>query len=289
MSSLKSPWPLLFRVVDSVTNSQRNARTPSQDLPQLDDLDRSIYQWQMWTEGLGEEGQRKLKAAKVLISRIGGLGGIVAYQLAAAGVGKLVLAHAGNIKHSDLNRQLLMTFDRIGSSRVDSAKSRLGELNPRIDIQVIDQNICDRNADALIADVDLVVDCAPLFVERFAMNRAIVSQNKPMVECAMYEFEGSLTTIQPGLTPCLACLSPTAPTAWRREFPVFGCVSGTVGCLAACEVIKLITGLGEPLAGKMLMMDLNNMTFVTRRIYRDPDCAICGSIAQRGVNFDPVI
>ncbi|MEQ1827747.1 MAG: HesA/MoeB/ThiF family protein [Pirellula sp.] len=253
----------------------RDRTLPPSILPPLDELDRSIYEWQMWANGVGETGQRQLKAASVLVTRIGGLGGTVAYQLAAAGVGRIVIAHAGNIKHSDLNRQLLMTYDRIGTSRVESAKSRLLELNPRMQIDCIPENVNDQNADRLVANVDIVVDCAPLFEERYALNRAIVAQSKPMVECAMYEFEGSLTTIIPGKTPCLACISPTAPKAWRREFPVFGAVSGTFGCMAATEVIKLITGVGQPLAGRMLMCDLAAMDFSILSVRKNENCLIC--------------
>ena len=110
------------------------------------------------------------------------------------------------------------------------------------------------------------------------MNRAIVQQSKPMVECAMYEYEGSLTTIVPGVSPCLACLSPVAPKAWRREFPVFGAVAGTVACMASMEVIKLITGVGETLSGTMLTMDLANMSFSKRKLHRNPNCNVCNGI-----------
>lgn len=250
-------------------------------LPTLDELDRSIYEWQMWADGIGELGQRKLKGASVLISRVGGVGGTVAYQLAAAGIGTIILAHAGNIKHGDLNRQLLMSYDRIGQSRVETAKSRLLALNPRLNVEIFNENISELNAQELVCKANIVVDCAPLFEERFAMNRAIVNQGKPMVECAMYEYEGSLTTILPGKTPCLACLSPVAPTAWRREFPVFSAVSGTVGCMAAMEVIKLIAGVGEPLAGTMLTMDLATMTFSRRNIHRNPDCVVCSEFIAK--------
>lgn len=250
------------------------------ELPQLDESDRSIYEWQMWADGIGEMGQRKLKASSVLISRIGGVGGTVAYQLAAAGVGKLILAHAGDIKPSDLNRQLLMTHDRIGQSRIESAKVRLLGLNPRLNLEIRNENVNGRNAEELVSKADIVVDCAPLFEERFAMNRAIVRQGKPMVECAMYEFEGSLTTILPGTTACLACLSPDPPAAWRREFPVLGAVAGTVACLAAMEVIKLITGVGETLAGSMLTMDLGSMTFTRRKLHRNLNCGVCGNLAN---------
>jgi molybdopterin/thiamine biosynthesis adenylyltransferase len=103
-------------------------------LPHLTDEEKATYEWQMWVPGFGEEGQRRLRGSSVLISRVGGLGGLVAYQLAAAGIGRLVLAHAGNVRPSDLNRQLLMTHDGLGKSRIESARRRLLELNPRLDI-----------------------------------------------------------------------------------------------------------------------------------------------------------
>lgn len=238
----------------------------------------ATYQWQMWVSDFGIAGQEKLKSAAVLVSRIGGLGGLVAYQLAAAGIGKLVLAHAGNVKPSDLNRQLLMTHQWIGKPRIESARQRLLELNPRLEIETVNENIDESNAAALVGQVDLVVDCAPLFEERLAMNRQAVLQRKPLVECAMFDLEASLTCMVPGQTPCLACLTPSPPAAWRREFPVFGAVSGTVGCLAAMEAIKLLAGFGEPLLGTMLTMDLRTMHFRRRNIQRRPNCEVCGSI-----------
>jgi molybdopterin/thiamine biosynthesis adenylyltransferase len=231
----------------------------------------------MWVDDFGETGQEKLKASSVLVSRVGGLGSVVAYELAAAGVGTLVLAHAGNIQPSDLNRQLLMTDAALGTSRVESAKRRLMELNPRLNIVAVSENVNSRNAAALIEQVDLVVDCAPMFDERFAMNREAVRQNTPLVECAMYDLEASLTTVIPGLTPCLACLHPEVPPVWRREFPVFGAVSGTVGCLAAMEAIKVIAGFGHPLAGIMVTANLRDMTFSRRKIQRRSDCEVCGT------------
>lgn len=244
----------------------------------ITDEERAVYEWQIWVEDFGEPGQEALKGASVLISRVGGLGSVVAYELAAAGVGKLVLAHAGNVKPSDLNRQLLMTHDWLGRPRVESAARRLKELNPRIEIVAVGENVDESNAAQLVGQVDLVVDCAPLFEERFAMNRAAVSQQKPLVECAMYDLEASLTNVIPGRTPCLACLIPETPSVWKREFPVFGAVSGTVGCLAAMEAIKLIAGFGQPLQNEMLMCDLREMTFRRRRIRRDPACRVCGDL-----------
>jgi molybdopterin-synthase adenylyltransferase len=243
----------------------------------LTDTERSIYEWQIWVDDFREQGQEVLKAASVLVSRVGGLGSVVAYQLAAAGIGKLVLAHAGNVKPSDLNRQLLMTHDWLGRPRVESAERRLKELNPRLEIVAVPENVSEANVDRLVDQVDLIVDCAPLFEERFAMNRAAVTQGKPIIECAMYDLDFSLTSVIPGQTPCLACLTPEPPPAWKREFPVFGAVSGSVGCLAAMEAIKILAGFGEPLTGILLSGDLRTMTFSRRRIQRNPDCAVCAA------------
>ncbi|MBI5384805.1 MAG: HesA/MoeB/ThiF family protein [Verrucomicrobia bacterium] len=242
----------------------------------LTDFERSRYEWQIWVPGFGEAGQRKLKSSSVLVSRVGGVGGAVAYQLAAAGVGRLVLAHAGNLKPGDLNRQLLMTHDWLGQPRVECAARRLRELNPLIEIEAVAENVTPANAARLVGRVDLVVDCAPLFEERYAMNREAVRQRKPLVECAMFDLEARLTTILPGATPCLACLYPETPPDWKRQFPVFGAVSGSVGCMGAMEAIKVLADLGEPLAGKLLTFDLRNNCFRTLRVKRDPQCPVCG-------------
>ena len=244
----------------------------------LNDEEKATYEWQIWVDDFREEGQEKLKGASVLVSRVGGLGSVVAYELAAAGVGKLVLAHAGNVKHSDLNRQLLMTHDWLGKPRVESARRRLLELNPRLEIVAVGENVSEENAESLVSQADVVVDCAPLFQERFAMNRQAVLQGKPIVECAMYDLEAQITTVIPGQTPCLSCLFPERPPEWRREFPVFGAVSGTVGCMAAMEAIKVIAGFGEPLTGSLLTFDLRDMQFARRNVLRNPDCAVCGDV-----------
>ncbi len=245
----------------------------------LNEEERATYQWQLWVPEFGEAGQQRLKGASVLISRVGGLGSVVAYELAAAGIGRMVLAHAGNVKPSDLNRQLLMTYDWLGKPRIQSATRRLKDLNPRLEIVPVEENLSEQNAEGLVAQADVVVDCAPLFGERFAMNDAAVRQGKPLVECAMYELEASLTTIIPGRTPCLRCLYPSEPPAWRREFPVFGAVSGAVGCLAAMEVVKVVARIGEPLYGRLLSFDLREMAFHTRRIPRREGCAVCGHLS----------
>lgn len=243
----------------------------------LTDAEKARYEWQLWTPGFGEAGQQRLKGASVLVSRCGGVGGAVAYELAAAGVGRLVLAHAGPIRANDLNRQLLMTTEAVGRPRMEIAPQRLRELNPHVEIEAIAENISAENVARLVGRVDLVAACAPLFRERLLLNREAVRQKKPLVDCAMYDLEAQLTTIVPGRTPCLACLYPAEPPGWRREFPVFGATAGAIACLGAMEAIKVLAGLGEPLYGKMLLCDLRDMTFRQTILKRRADCPVCGA------------
>jgi molybdopterin/thiamine biosynthesis adenylyltransferase len=239
--------------------------------------ERVIYEWQMWVPGMGEEGQLKLKNARVLVSRVGGLGGLVALELAAAGIGKLILAHGGVLQPSDLNRQLLQTHDHLGKPRIESIVRRLKDLNPRCDIIGVPENISEANADALVAQADIVVDAAPMFQERLALNAAAFRAGKPLVECAMHTLEASVTTFVPGKTGCLACYIPEVPPTWKRQFPVFGAVSGTAACIGAMEVIKLLTGIGTTLQGELLSMNLDTMQFRKVRLPKRADCAVCGT------------
>ena len=246
------------------------------DHDSLTDDERAIYQWQLWVEGFGAAGQLRLKNATVLVSRIGGVGGTLALHLAAAGIGRLILAHAGDLRSDDLNRQLLMSHAGLGRSRVEQAARRLREFNPLVEIVPIEENITDINVERLAQDADVIASCAPLFQERLLLNRAAVAQNKPLVDCAMYELEAQLTTVAPGRGPCLACLYPSESTAWKRQFPVFGAVAGTVASLGAMEVIKVLSGLGEPLIGKMLICDLADMSFRKIQLRRNEACLVCG-------------
>lgn len=248
------------------------------ELPGLTAEERQRYQWQLWIPDFGEEGQRRLKAATVLVSRIGGVGGTAALQLAAAGVGKLILAHGGELRLNDLNRQLLMSTPGLGQRRVDLAIARLREFNPHVEIETVAENISETNAAELVSRCDLVVSAAPLFTERLLMNREAVRQRKPLVDSAMYDLEGRLTTIVPGQTPCLACIYPELPVNWKREFPVIAPVSSTVGSLAAMEAIKVLARLSDPLLGRMLILDLRAMSFQTVPIPRSVDCPICGEL-----------
>lgn len=247
----------------------------------LTDQERATYEWQMWIDGFGEEGQEKLKGASALVSRCGGLGGPLCYNLAAAGIGRLVLAHGGNLKPSDLNRQILMTREWLGKPRIECARQRLLELNPAMEIEAVAENLHEGNAAKLVEKVDLVFDCAPLFPERFLMNRECVRQGKPLIEAAMFSMEGQVTTIIPGETPCLACVTPEEPPRWKRQFPVLGAVSALAAALAAIEGVKLIVGLGASLKGVLLYYDSTSMTFQKIPLARRPDCPVCGCLPQQ--------
>ncbi|PQO45944.1 HesA/MoeB/ThiF family protein [Blastopirellula marina] len=253
--------------------------TPTTIKP-LTAADRATYEWQMWSAGVGEAGQEKLKNATVLISRTGGVGSVVAYELAAAGVGKLVIIHGGVVRPSDLNRQLLMTHQSLGSPRIESVRARLLDLNPELEIVGLGEHADQDNVFPLAEqeNVDVIVDCAPMFAERFALSDASLRLKKPMVECGMYDMEAQLTTFLPGQTPCLRCLFPEPPSTWKRQFPVFGAVAGSIGAMAATEVIKLIAGVGQPLFGRWLHCDFREMRFRTLQIDRRNDCPFCGDL-----------
>ena len=244
-------------------------------LPELTTDEVEAYGWQIPVGGFGELAQRRLKGASVLVSRVGGLGGMVAFELAAAGVGRLILAHGGNLRSDDLNRQLLMTHDNIGKPRIDCAVARLKALNPRVEIVAEPANISEDNAARLVGLADVVVDCAPLFEERYLMNREALRQGRPMVEAAVYDLEFHLTTFVPGVTGCLRCLYPQQSPTWTRKFPVLGAVSGTAGGMAALEAIKVITGCAPPLAGRLLTFDLRTYRMSRLKIGRIPGCVDC--------------
>ncbi len=247
---------------------------------ELTDEERAIYSWQLDVPGMGEEGQLKLRNSTALVSRVGGLGGPLAFQLVAAGFGKVILAHGGTIKPSDLNRQIAMNYEGIGSSRVISARDTLQRFNPNVEIEIEPANINEDNAADLVSRADIVFDAAPLFEERFLLNRECVAQKKPMIDCAMYNMEGQVIPIIPGETACLNCIIPDLPTHWKRRFPVIGAVSSMVANIGALEGIKLIAGFGTVQAGHIIFVDTVNMTLQKIATRKNPDCSICGKDAS---------
>lgn len=236
----------------------------------------AIYEWQLEVPNFGKIGQQKLKNATALVSRAGGLGGALAMQLAAAGFGKIILAHEGNLKPSDLNRQTLMTYEGLNNSRVEQAKETLKRFKPNLEVEAINANINENNAKDLVAKADIVFDCAPLFEERFLMNKECVLQKKPLVDCAMYNMECQLMNVIPGVTPCLQCVFPEKPPHWKRKFPVFGAVASLVASIGAMEGIKIIAGMPGVLVNHILYINTNNLSFQKIPIKINTNCKICG-------------
>ncbi len=241
----------------------------------LSEQDRALYAWQLDVPGFGEAAQEKLRNTTALVSRVGGLGGPLAFQLAAAGIGKLVLAHGGELKPADLNRQILMRHACLGQERAACARETLQAFNPHVEVEAIPENINPANAAAIIEKVDIVFDAAPLFEERFLMNRECVRQGKPMIDCAMYNMEGQVIPIIPGQTACLQCFYPEVPPHWKRRFPVIGAVSALVANIGALEGIKLISGLSPVHAGQIIYLDTMNLDVRKIHTQRNPDCPVC--------------
>jgi len=231
---------------------------------------------------LGEDGQQALKEATVMIAGIGGLGGTAALYLAAAGIGKLILAHEGVIAPPDLNRQILMDSEHLGMERMSTAIQQLKRLNPNVEIEGYNTKINLETARPWVENADIVIDARYDFPERYALNRLCVETGTPMVEAAMYGFEISLTTVIPGETPCLVCLYPDDQPPWEPfGFPVLGATSGIAGCLAALEVVKWVTRVGTTYAGVMHRFNSLDFACYSVRITRNPNCACCGEGGKR--------
>lgn len=244
----------------------------------LTDWEVEKYKRQIMLPGFGPEAQEKLKAAAVLVTRLGGLGGPTALWLAAAGVGKLVIAHGGKVTPSNLNRQILMRGDGVGEPRAPQAEETLRRFNPDLELVTYCSDAKPENVTEWVGQVDVVCDTTPDFRERLLLNAECVRQGKPLVDSGMNGMEAQLSVFHPPDTPCLQCLVPEVPDWWDpMGFGVLGALPGALGAFTALEVIKVLTGYGEPLKGKLLVFDGEDMTFNKYAIHRRPDCPVCGS------------
>ena len=239
-----------------------------------EELDR--FGWQIMMPGFGVEAQRKLKGASALVTRVGGLGGPAALNLAMAGIGKLVLAHGGVVELFHMNRMILASYDAVGRrSPATVAAERIAVLNPTIELEVIEENVTEQTVDGMVEAVDVVLDCPPYFEERHLLNQACVRLGKPMIESAVGGPEGYLTTIVPGQTACLTCIG-LERWDWSHPFAVIGAVPCAIGSLAALEAIKILTGYGTPLLDTLLLLDVETSRTRYLMLQRDPDCPVCG-------------
>lgn len=245
----------------------------------LTGFEKERYYRQLRLEGFGEEGQVKLKNSTVLISRVGGVGGTAAMNLVRAGVGRIILAHHGEIVPEYLNRWQLIQEDDVGKAVVDTWAERLLAINKSVEIELVHEYVSHVNARDLVARCDVVVDGAPLFEERYAMNRAAVALGKPVCMGAMYGTEGYVSTFVPGRTGCLECLYPVAPEYWTdiKVFPAIGPGPVIVGTTVAMEAIKLLSGFGSTLQDKLWYFDMEHNVSRHLNISKRADCSTCGT------------
>jgi molybdopterin-synthase adenylyltransferase len=234
------------------------------------------YARQLTLPGFGTAAQRRLASSTVLIAGIGGLGGATATYLAAAGVGRLVLFHPGPLERPDLNRQTLMHPSWLGQPRIDCAADTLRRHYPDVSVVPIAEPVTAGGTTPYLMQAEVAVDARPNFPERLLLNRLCVEVGVPLVEAAMNGAEGQVSVVRPGGAACLACRCGDGDPAWEPlGFPVLGAVAGMVGCLAAVEAIKLVTGWGEPLNDQMLAFDLERMAFQRLPVTTDPGCPSC--------------
>ncbi len=230
---------------------------------------------------VGVEGQEKLKAAKVLLIGSGGLGSPLGLYLAAAGVGTLGIVDFDRVDESNLQRQILHGTADVGALKTDSARRRLGDLNPFVEVETYNERLTSKNALDLIEKYDIVVDGTDNFPTRYLVNDACVFLDKPNVYGSIYRFEGQVSLFHvKGGGPCYRCLYPEPPPPHLvpscAEGGVLGILPGVVGTLQATEVVKYLLGVGQGLLGRLLLFDALAMRFREMKIGKAPDCSICG-------------
>ncbi|HXJ63862.1 MAG TPA: molybdopterin-synthase adenylyltransferase MoeB [Actinomycetota bacterium] len=230
---------------------------------------------------IGGDGQRRLLESSVLCVGAGGLGSPIAMYLAAAGVGRLGVVDFDTVDLTNLQRQILHGTSDVGRPKVASAADTLRELNPSIEVVPHDTVLTSENAMEILGRYDLVIDGSDNFPVRYLVNDATQFLGKPLVYGSIYQFEGQITVFLPGdAGPCYRCLFPQPPPPGSvpncAEAGVFGVLPGIVGSIQATEAIKMITGVGEPLVGRLLIFDALEMDFTTVKIKRDPTCPVCG-------------
>lgn len=229
----------------------------------------------------GMESQRRLKAARVLCIGAGGLGSPVMMYLAAAGVGTIGIVDADVVEESNLQRQLLHGTSDVGRSKLDSARERLHEINPNVNVEAHALRFTGENAMTLAAGYDVVIDGTDNFPTRYLSNDVCVFLKKPNIYGSILRFEGQCSVFAPHLGgPCYRCMAPQPPKPGLvpscAEGGVLGVLPGLIGTMQATEAVKLIAGIGEPLIGRLLHVDTLAMKFRTFNLRRDPECPVCG-------------
>lgn len=250
------------------------------NLPDLSPNDLSRYGRHLILPEVGPEGQKKIKAAKVLCVGAGGLGSPVLMYLAAAGIGTIGIVDFDVVQVSNLQRQIVHGTPDLGQSKLDSAKRRLLNLNPDVEVVLHPGTLASGNAVGIVQDYDIVVDGTDNFPARYLVNDVCVLVGRPNVYGAIFRFEGQASVFASPGGPCYRCLFPEPPPPGLvpscAEAGVFGVLPGVIGTIQATEVLKLVLGIGESLIGRLLTYDALRLRFDELRIPRDPACPVCG-------------
>ncbi|MBA3850794.1 MAG: molybdopterin-synthase adenylyltransferase MoeB [Chloroflexi bacterium] len=232
---------------------------------------------------VGIEGQARLLDSKVLLIGAGGLGSPAMLYLAAAGVGTLGIVDFDTVDLSNLQRQIVHTSDRVGRRKTESAAETIGALNPDVTVVPHEEMLTEENVQRLIAGYDVILDGTDTFETRYTLNDAAVRAGIPVIHASVFRFEGQLTVFRPFEGPCYRCLYPTPPPPELAPgcsvAGVLGVVPGVMGMLQATEAIKLLLGIGDSLAGRLLIYDALDGTFQELQLRRDPGCPACGEAA----------
>ncbi len=249
-------------------------------LPNLTHDEILRYSRHLLIPEVGLEGQRKLKAASVLLIGTGGLGSPAALYLAAAGVGHIGLVDYDVVDNSNLQRQVIHGTSKLGQLKVESARERMLDLNPEIEVEVYNEPFTSENAMRIAEDYDVLVDGTDNFPTRYLVNDTCVLLGKPNVYGSIFRFEGQVSVFDARQGPCYRCLFPEPPPPGLvpscAEGGVLGVLPGTIGTLQTTEALKLILGIGTPLIGKLLLYDALDMSFQFVRLRKNPECKVCG-------------
>jgi molybdopterin/thiamine biosynthesis adenylyltransferase/rhodanese-related sulfurtransferase len=250
-------------------------------LPALTHDEIARYSRHLILPEVGMEGQQKLKAARVLLVGTGGLGSPMALYLAAAGVGTLGLVDFDVVDSSNLHRQVIHSTRDVGRPKLDSAEEKLNALNPDLHVVKYETRLTSQNAMEIFAGFDIVADGTDNFPTRYLVNDACVLSGKPNVYGSIFRFEGQASVFATEAGPCYRCLYPEPPPPGLvpscAEGGVLGILPGLVGIIQASEVVKLILGIGEPLIGRLLLVDSLGMRFRELKLRKNPDCPVCGT------------
>jgi adenylyltransferase/sulfurtransferase len=262
-------------------NEMATATLPETQLPKLSNEEISRYSRHLILPEVGMEGQQKLKAAKVLCVGTGGLGAPLALYLAAAGIGTLGLVDFDTVDASNLQRQIIHSTATVGKLKVDSAEIMLKGLNPFMNVVKHNTMLTSANALEIFKDYDVIADGTDNFQTRYLVNDACVLLGKPNAYGSIFRFEGQASVFATETGPCYRCLYPEPPPPGLvpscAEGGVLGILPGLVGVIQATEVIKLILGIGDSLAGRLLLVDALGMNFRTLKLRKNPECPACGT------------